>query len=315
MILAGLRCTVLPLRWEARAGPGTIRTAEGDLMADDDAFLDDELFPDDADVPTEAADTPRWTVLIVDDEPDIHDVTKLALRDVRFMGRGLRFLSAHSADEAVGLLDEHDDVAIILLDVVMESDHAGLEFVRWLRDERGNSDIRIILRTGQPGQAPEREVLLAYDINDYKSKSELTANGLFGAVITALRGREELLENAHLREEMVDIMAARGRAEAALVDMLPIPVVQIDPLGQIVGANQPFATLAGAAEPGSLIGRVAGEVLADDLAAALGVEEADVSGHRRTLAGRDYDIHRRRFQAAGEAAQGAVICLMPAVGG
>jgi len=116
-----------------------------------------------------------WKVLIVDDEEEVHHVTKLVLSDFIFNNRKLEFLSAYSEAEARNLLNRHNDVAVVLLDVVMERDDSGLKLVRYIREELKNHLVRIILRTGQPGRAPESNVILEYDINDYKEKTELTA--------------------------------------------------------------------------------------------------------------------------------------------
>jgi response regulator RpfG family c-di-GMP phosphodiesterase len=146
----------------------------------------------DEDLPGEEARLPGWKVLVVDDEQEVHSVTRLALDGFTFSGRGLELLSAYSARRARELLLLHSDVALILLDVVMESEHAGLELVRYVREVINNPFVRIILRTGQPGQAPEREVVTLYDINDYKEKTELTAKKLFTVVYTALSAYRSL---------------------------------------------------------------------------------------------------------------------------
>ncbi len=132
-------------------------------------------------------DARPWTVLVVDDDPEVHDMTRLILAKLRFRERGLHILSAYSAEEARRLLEATPDVAVLLLDVVMETDDAGLRLARAVREELANDAVRIILRTGQPGQAPEEDVIVNYDINDYKAKTELTAQKLFTAVVTALR--------------------------------------------------------------------------------------------------------------------------------
>lgn len=133
-----------------------------------------------------------WKVLLVDDEPEVHDVTRLVLSGFRFEGRGLDIISAMSEYEARQRLEDLDDVALILLDVVMEDDHSGLRLVEHIREELHNRDVRIVLRTGQPGQAPEHEVVDRYDINDYKEKTELTAQKLSTAVYAALRAWRDL---------------------------------------------------------------------------------------------------------------------------
>ena len=167
---------------------------------------DDFLFADD-DVETELEDLGSWKVLIVDDEPEVHAVTKLALSDFALNGKTLQFLSAYSGEEANALFRTHSDIAVVLLDVVMETDDAGLKVAEYIRNELDNHFTRIILRTGQPGQAPEKDVIINYDINDYKSKTELTAQKLFTVMIAALRSYRDIIvieENRRGLEKIID---------------------------------------------------------------------------------------------------------------
>jgi response regulator RpfG family c-di-GMP phosphodiesterase len=157
---------------------------------DDDDWLIEDDEPAATGVP--AGSERPWRVLIVDDDPDVHAVTRLALRNVSFKGRELELFSAHSGAEAYRLLSATPDVALVLLDVVMETEDAGLVLTRRIREELGNHTVRVVLRTGQPGQAPEQRVIIDYDINDYKAKTELTTQRLFTAVISALRAYESL---------------------------------------------------------------------------------------------------------------------------
>ncbi|RUO59479.1 hypothetical protein CWI71_08650 [Pseudidiomarina insulisalsae] len=144
----------------------------------------------------------KWKILIVDDEKEVHAVTRLALMDVVFEGAGLEFISAHSIAEARSKIDEHSDLALVLLDVVMETDDAGLQVANYIRKEKGNQQARIILRTGQPGQAPERAVVLNYDINDYKAKTELTSQKLFTSVMSALRSYRDIMQVETQRRQL-----------------------------------------------------------------------------------------------------------------
>ncbi len=153
----------------------------------------DELLNLVDDDPSAAAAVKSWNVLVVDDEPEVHSVTRFALEDFKFKGRGIKLLNAYSGREAVAMMAGRSDVALIIMDVVMETDSAGLDAIRQIREEQKNWLTRIILRTGQPGQAPEQKVILNYDINDYKSKTELTATKLFSAVVTALRSFDDLM--------------------------------------------------------------------------------------------------------------------------
>jgi signal transduction histidine kinase len=133
-----------------------------------------------------------WTIAVIDDDPAVHEGTRFALYDYTLNGLGLTILSAYSAAEGRALLANHPETAVVLLDVVMETDNAGLELVNYIRRELKNQTVRVILRTGQPGQAPERNVIIEYDINDYKAKTELTADKLFTALTSALRSFQQI---------------------------------------------------------------------------------------------------------------------------
>lgn len=168
---------------------------------------EDWLIEDETAGPAAATLLP-WRILVVDDEPDVHAVTRLALQGIGYKGRGIELLSAYSAKEGMDILSSEKDIALVLLDVVMESDHAGLEMVKDVREGLGNRLVRIVLRTGQPGQAPEQEVILSYDINDYKAKTELTAQKLFTTVIASLRAYESLFIIERSRQGLDSILKA-----------------------------------------------------------------------------------------------------------
>jgi response regulator RpfG family c-di-GMP phosphodiesterase len=135
-----------------------------------------------------------WKVLLVDDEPDIHDITKLTLSRFRLDGRALQFVHAYSGAEAKEVLAREKDIALVFLDVVMEKEDSGLEVARWMRQDLDNQFTRIVLRTGQPGQAPEERVIVDYDINDYKEKTELDRTKLFTTTFAALRAYRDIMK-------------------------------------------------------------------------------------------------------------------------
>lgn len=146
-----------------------------------------------------------WKVLIVDDEPEIHKITAMVLRDFELKGRPVKLTSAYSATHAREILADHDDFALCLIDVVMETDYAGLELVRHTREKLHYHATRIVLRTNQPGYAPEKEVISKYDINDYTDKSELTENKFYTILCCALRAYDDIisLDNNRQGLEMV----------------------------------------------------------------------------------------------------------------
>src|SRR6267142_4151060 len=193
-------------------------------MADDDIV---HLIEGPGDEPPEQG--PRWKIAVIDDEPAVHDGTRFALHDYRLNGQGLEILSAYSAAEGRELMRSHPDVAVVLLDVIMESDTAGLGLVEFIRKELKNETVRIILRTGQPGQAPERRVIVDYDINDYKAKTELTADKLFTSLTAALRSYLQLQRMVETRRGLEIII----EAASALFDFKSMQLLAEGVLTQI----------------------------------------------------------------------------------
>ncbi len=151
-----------------------------------------------------------WKILLVDDEQDVITVSKMALKDLSFEGAPVQIITASSAQEAQLALTEHNDIALSLVDVVMETDHAGLDLVKWIRETKENSLIRLILRTGQPGQAPEEDVIRKYEINDYKHKTDLTAIRLRTTVLSALRSYRDLSSISNNQKKVEQMLVSCG---------------------------------------------------------------------------------------------------------
>jgi signal transduction histidine kinase/AmiR/NasT family two-component response regulator len=143
-----------------------------------------------------------WQILICDDDPSVHKVTKLALEEFKFAGKELKIISAFSGAEGIKTIEQNPDIAVILQDVIMETNDAGLQAVKHIREVLQNQLVRIILRTGQPGDFPESSVILNYDINDYKSKTELTEQKLFTTIISSLRAYSSIVNLAEGRQKM-----------------------------------------------------------------------------------------------------------------
>ncbi len=171
---------------------GYSSSAHGDETAG--AADDEYLIAEDEDVPDTAPPVARdpWRILVVDDDLEVHAVTRLSLRNFTFESRPAALISAYSADQAREILAKTPDIALILLDVVMETEDAGLKFARYVRQTLGNRAVRIVLRTDQPGSAPELQVIVDFDINDYRAKTELTHERLMVCTITALRSYRDI---------------------------------------------------------------------------------------------------------------------------
>ena len=134
----------------------------------------------------------NWKILIVDDEEDVHRITRIILKDIKLDGKGLEIISAYSKSEAMEILKKHPDIAVAIIDVVMEDKSAGLDLVKYIREELKNQRTRLIIRTGQPGYAPRKDVIMNYDINDYREKTELSSEMMVGVVIAAIRSYRDI---------------------------------------------------------------------------------------------------------------------------
>jgi response regulator RpfG family c-di-GMP phosphodiesterase len=150
----------------------------------------------------------KWKVLIVDDEPEIHRVTKFVLSGFECEGKPLQFIHAYSGAEAKEKITENPDTAVIFLDVVMEDNDSGLQVVHYIRKILENHLVRVILRTGHPGEAPEKKVIVDYDINDYKEKTELTADKMFTVMLTSIRAYRDILIIEAQRKGLARIVKA-----------------------------------------------------------------------------------------------------------
>ena len=146
----------------------------------------------DAESETSEVAARHWKVLVVDDDRDVHTATEMAFQDIVILGRPLQFSHAYSAAEALALIATMANLAVILLDVVMEEEDSGLRLVRNIRSDLGMNEVRIILRTGQPGYAPEIETIRDLDINDYKTKTELNRVRLYATITAAIRSYDQI---------------------------------------------------------------------------------------------------------------------------
>ncbi|HVY88464.1 MAG TPA: EAL domain-containing protein [Hyphomonadaceae bacterium] len=173
-----------------------------EIAGDEVAIIEDDIGANGA--PSARPDRARWKILVVDDDEEVHAVTRFVLGKAELLGRPLDLIEAKSSRDAQTELLHHSDIAVILLDVVMEEHDSGLKFARWVR-EAGLEDVRIILRTGQPGYAPELDVIRDYDINDYRAKSELTQTRLITSMTAALRSYQQIetIERSRRGLEMI----------------------------------------------------------------------------------------------------------------
>jgi signal transduction histidine kinase/DNA-binding NarL/FixJ family response regulator len=266
-------------------------------MADQDDVL--HLIEDSGPEP-EPSTARRWKIAVIDDDHAVHEGTRFALSDYTLNGQSLEILSAYSAAEGQILMRQHPDIAAVLLDVIMETDAAGLDLVEYIRDEIKNETVRIILRTGQPGQAPERRVIVDYDINDYKAKTELTADKLFTSLTAALRSYQQLERMVQTRRgleiiidaasTLYDFKSMQRLAEGVLTQIASL--LNVDCAGILVlrdggVVSDDFAVLAGSGCYSRFIGGAGPRPLDTDLRqmveAAFKRRKHEFADHRTVL--------------------------------
>ncbi|EAT12865.1 DUF3369 domain-containing protein [Bermanella marisrubri] len=177
--------------------------------------MDEILFAAEASNKDDNCPQEPWHILLIDDEEGIHQVTRMVLKTFEFDGRPLKITSAYSAAEAKQLFLEHNDIALAIVDVVMETDSAGLDLIPYIRQDLENHYTRLVLRTGQPGQAPEERIIIEYDIDDYKDKTELTSNKLITLLYASLRSYRDICTlDSHRRSLEKVIIASTEIFEA-----------------------------------------------------------------------------------------------------
>jgi signal transduction histidine kinase len=233
---------------------------------------------DDSGAAPEVSGARKWKIAVIDDDQAVHEGTRFALSDYSLNGQGLEILSAYSAAEGRTLMRAHQDIAAVLLDVIMETDAAGLDLVEYIRNELRNETVRIILRTGQPGQAPERRVIVQYDINDYKAKTELTADKLFTSLTAALRSYQQLERMVQTRRgleiiidaasTLYDFKSMQRLAEGVLTQIASL--LNVDCAGILVlrdggKVSDEFSVLAGSGCYSRFIGAAGAKALDPDL--------------------------------------------------
>ncbi|PHR72312.1 MAG: two-component system response regulator [Arcobacter sp.] len=144
----------------------------------------------------------KLKIVVADDEEDVHILTRNVLRKFEYDNKELEIISTYTGKETIEVLKQNPDVVLLLLDVIMETDDAGLEVCKKIRNELNNHSIQIILRTGQASDIPPYTVVTEYEINDYKEKTELSSEKLKISLITAIRAYENIKELKEANEKI-----------------------------------------------------------------------------------------------------------------
>ena len=216
--------------------------------------------------------TNKWKILIADDDIEVHNITKTVLNNFEFENAGLEFISVFSGKEAIETLKNSANIAVILLDVVMETNDAGLQVVKFIREQLQNTTMRVVLRTGQPGSAPEQVVIKQYEIDDYKEKTELTTTKLYTTLLTSLRTYKALnsveKNNIQLYKEQQKLKYSEKLLKN-IIDTVPARIFWKDANSVFLGSNTLFLDDANLENETELIGKTDYDMVWGELAEIL----------------------------------------------
>lgn len=149
-----------------------------------------------------------WKILVVDDEFQAHTATAFALRSVKVMDQPIELLHAYSGADAIQFFQKHNDIAVAIIDMVMESPNAGIELVQYIRTVLSNQKTRLVILTDQPGNFPGINAVSDYDIDDYHDKRNVTGDTLLTIVHGRLRAYRDLCTIEAQRNALNRILGA-----------------------------------------------------------------------------------------------------------
>jgi CheY-like chemotaxis protein len=213
---------------------GTVDNDELNLL--DDAFDNQDVL------------VQPWRIMVVDDDGEVHQATRFALSGVEIMDRPLSLIHAYSGEEAGDLLRQMPDIAVVLLDVVMESDDSGLCLIDLIRHRLAYTPLRIILRTGQPGLAPEAALVARYDIHDYMLKTEVSRERLVTSLTTAVRTFEQLKQMVQMKQQMLGMAQTVSGVLSAKTPMSLVQLI-VQQLATLYALSPIIAVWHNASEP------------------------------------------------------------------
>lgn len=153
---------------------------------------DDFVFLDEIETTEDLKTKQSYNILSVDDEQTIHEITNIALSSFIFDDAKLNIVSVNSAKEAKEYLKNNEDISLILLDIVMETNMAGFDVVKYVREDLKNNKTRIVIRTGQAGSLSEEQTMKNFDVDGYTEKTDLSVTKLFSIVYSSLRAYRDI---------------------------------------------------------------------------------------------------------------------------
>jgi len=159
----------------------------------------------------------QWKVLITDDQEMIHVMIKHYLKNYQFQGMGLEFFDAFSGQEAKTLLRKNSDIAVVILDVVLEAPDTGFKIVQYIRETLKNKLLKIIILTGKLDLEKAKFYFMEYDIDIYCPKYDI--NKMFFMITASLRAYQNSKSIYNLHEQLKQKLNNQKQAEKELKEL------------------------------------------------------------------------------------------------
>lgn len=123
----------------------------------------------------------------MDGDSETHAVTAHALNRLVYRDRAVVIFESRSSSDARAVISVHPDIAVVIAGMALEGNSPALELIRWLRREKHNDQVQIILQTA--GAVRESEELLAeeFELSDLQPKAECSDVRIRTSVIASLR--------------------------------------------------------------------------------------------------------------------------------
>lgn len=106
----------------------------------------------------------------------------------------------------------------MLVDVIMETETAGLDLIRWVRQQPALAATRVVVRTGESGSSTPKVVLQDFEISDYWPKTAVLASRMQMQMAGLVRSYDELARLDKARAEHADEVRFANEALEALTE-------------------------------------------------------------------------------------------------
>lgn len=150
----------------------------------------------------------NWNILIVDEDESTHLRIKENTKDLKFEDMDIIYYSAYTIKEAVSILKEEDEMALVLIDVNIGGKDLGLKLVSYIREGLDLLDIRIVIMLEDEHFNFKEDLILEYDINGYGKKSEFFYHKIKTLIVSALRSYRDIRRIRNNKDTMNNVVSS-----------------------------------------------------------------------------------------------------------